>query len=481
MLRVVALFLVVAIVCAADVRPWTLVADPRAPNQWFATWPGVKGILSVRAENESTAVNAFTVSHALDGQSRMTGLAAWQHPQTGDVLLYATSYDDNRVWRYQLDARTGASRGQLQMLAPDHPMGVALFDDGDTVCVSGELANARVVQCYRIQRRLDDDGISIDEWWVMMSNYQWERTAAPQPVAEAVWRDPRALGIEGSPSGSLWVDTTERLIRFPLDSITGAYMPQEVPLPLGAERLALGDGVIVAPTAARRVTWQTQPTTSDAEPLYAHTQQLLRAVIWRHATLSDVDRVTLHLDPNAQVRHQFNRLATAVAQGEVSASATVTPPPSATTTRTAPPTGTPSGTLPPSATPTPSPSSSWPVTSAVGVEQTKEDSGRSSSPNTALWGLSALALPVCCAAVALVAVGAYRGRRQLSRAMPGRLRVKFGAMPTHDLQPMMLTVESTLEDTASWNEIYDPSSASSIALSPPGDDSRFDGALISRQ
>lgn len=489
MLRALALFVAVLAACTAavDVRPWTLVADPRAPHQWFATWPGVKGISLVAADNASTAVNGFTVSHLLDGHSRMTGLAAWQHADTGDLLLYVASYDDHRVWRYQLDARTGASRGQLQMVAPDHPMGLALFDDGDTMCVSGELADARVVQCYRIQRRLDADGVSIDEWWVMMANYQWERdsVAAPHPKAEAMWRDPRALAIEGSPAGSLWIDTKERLIRFPLDSITGAYMPQEVPVSLGAERLPLGDGVIVAPSAARRVTWQTQPTTQDAEPLHEHTQQLLRAVIWRQATLSDAERVRLHLERDARVERQFNRLAAALAQGEVSPSATVTRTPSA----TALPTTTPSATLlppPPSSTPTPTATSSSatrPIPVVAG-DQDKVASGRASSgTNTALWGLSALVVPLCCAVAALAAVAVYRGRRQLTRAVPGRLRVKFGAMPTQDLKPMTMRVESSLDEDPlmQWERIYDTNSASSIAMSPPGADSRFDGELISRQ
>lgn len=488
MLRALALFVAVLAACTAavDVRPWTLVADPRAPHQWFATWPGVKGISLVAADNASTAVNGFTVSHLLDGHSRMTGLAAWQHADTGDLLLYVASYDDHRVWRYQLDARTGASRGQLQMVGPDHPMGLALFDDGDTMCVSGELANARVVQCYRIQRRLDADGVSIDEWWVMMANYQWERdsVAAPQPKAEAMWRDPRALAIEGSPAGSLWIDTKERLIRFPLDSITGAYMPQEVPVSLGAERLTLGDGVIVAPSAARRVTWQTQPTIQDAEPLHEHTQQLLRAVIWRQATLSDAERVRLHLERDARVERQFNRLPAALAQGEVSPSATVAPTPSV----TALPTTTPSGTVPPSGTPTPTATASATQPIAVSTaddnDQTKAASGHASSgPNTALWGLSALAVPLCFAVAALTAVAVYRGRRQLSRTVPGRLRVRFGAMPTQDVKPMIMRAESSLDEDPlmQWERIYDTNSASSIAMLPPADDSRFDGELISRQ
>ena len=509
------LFIAVALVAcvhAEALRSWTLVDLPSgSPSpQWLATWPGVRGVMLVSADNTSTVHNAVQVRRIIDGHDRMTGLTVWRDSNlgTGDLLVYVNSFDDHRVWRYQVDPTTWEVRGQLQMLSPQHPLGLALSADGDSICVSGDTGNGeiRVAQCYRISRALSDDGVTIDEWWVMMSNFQWTGAATDptRPRAEALLYDSNALPTEASRAGSLWIDCKHQpgqLVRFPVDSITGAFMPAFLALPgsLDAQRLtwtAVADGshLLVTADSAYKVTWSSDTGAagvSAATPLWltTTTHDHLRAVVWRHTALDSFQRLDLAL-LGASTAVEFNLLDEAVQSGEVSQSSSLTPSvsrtPSSVPSATRVPEASPSTTRaayipPPSATLNPSPvptASTEPVVVVVVVDDpvlivmnaSTNDSEKIASSDSddnsndslhGLWALTSLALPCCCVPVAVWVV--WRKRRTLSRGMPARMTwLKSGQTQ----QPYALACASGANDgaTGQWSQYYDVGDPSAVAI-----------------
>lgn len=499
--RIVVACLLVAVALVAwsnaeSLRAWTLVDVPGGDgSQWLATWPGVRGVMLVSADNTSTVQNSINVKRIIDGHDRMTGLTAWRDDEfgTGDLLVYVNSFDDHRVWRYQVDSTTWEVRGQLQMLSPQHPLGLSLATNGDNICVSGDTAaggETRVVQCYRVSRALSDDGVTIDEWWVMVSNFQW--TGGPEdpthPRAEALLYDANALPTEASLAGSLWVDCKQQpgqLVRFPVDSITGAFMPDFLALPasLPAERLtwtsssSTGSHLLVAGDSAYEVSWSLasgSPGINAATPLWRATSahDHLRAVVWRHVSLDPFQRLDLAL-LGAQATVTFDLVREAIASGEVSASPSITPSTSGTPSE-APATATHTVAPSPSATvaPSPVPSASAAALDNGGDEplpwnqndSEKVASGHHNNNNQslhALWALTSLALPCLCVPVAVWAV--WRKRRTLSRAIPSQMTwLKSG----QSVQPYSMGVASAPTDgaTGSWSQYYDVGDPSAVAI-----------------
>jgi len=418
---------------------------PGESAHWLATWPGVHGVMSVRADNESSVANRLHISTLLPGHDRITGVAACRDTRFSALFVYVTSYDEHRVWRYQLDTVSGAVVGQLQMLSPRQPRALSVVgEDCDRVCVSGSMDDERrVVQCYRVERRLDDDAISVDEWWVMISNYQWPRDAAsdaPQP--EALVHDPRATALEASPGGSLWIDTlaTDDVTRFAVDSMTGIHFPHTLSLPahMSPRRLSwYDDGLTVADAdTVATVQWSTSGpdhwTVRDTHPLHV--------VAWRYALMDPFDRLALADNPSFVIERSFNRLEQAIALGEVSASSTSTASPMPTASRS------PTGTAAASLSPTPAPTAVQPsIESSTLVEEVS--GGKSHHTNLdALWALTVLMLPCCCfVALVAVAVARQRRKRQLStRSLPMQVQT------------------TTLSE--GWTDLYDRNQSSFVAV-----------------
>ena len=443
---------VVGCCLATPVRPWTLVDLPGSSTQWLATWPGVRGIMLLSADTESAVTNRLTVHRVASGYDRTTGLAVWPSDLNSDLLVYVNSYDEHRVWRYQIDPATWRVRGQLQMQSPQHPLGVSLSADGETACVSGDSPTSRVVQCYRIARALDDDGVTINEWWVLKSNFQWDGSVT-QPRPEALLFDSRALPTDVSPHGSVWIDSKlspGNLVRFPMDSLTGAFMPSTLVFPtaLPEQRLvwstAEASHVIVSEHDAYTIDWsetQNAPAMVPAEPLFetvdSHTH--LKAVVWREAALDNFDRLTLGAD-NAVITITFDRTPEALAVGEIAA----TPSPL------------PSASQAPSHMPTPS-GSPAPTHEAVPVisDKTTKKHGNSDSLE-GLWALVTLVLPLCC--VPCIAFVAWKKRDAIRRLLPRQ--------HANDLKPYEMFASSLMvaEQGFQFHEYYDSRTATSVAI-----------------
>lgn len=462
----------VAAAAAANLSPWAFEPVPDEPAHWLATWPGVHGVLSVRADNMSTVINRLRVETLLPGHDRITGLAACREGR--DLLVYVTSYDDHRVWRYQLDGESGAVRGQLQMLSPHNPRAVLALDGCRQICVSGSDAHdthRRVVQCYRVDRALDDDGVSIDEWWVMVSAYQWPRAdgddgATPSP--ESLLHDPHATALEASPSGSLWIDTKtqRRLVRFAVDSQTGVHFPDEYPLPgaLSAQRLDWAAGTLgVADSEDTAVLdWSDTGllgwTSLDGPHQLSDHEEALRVIAWRYAGLGAFDRLALADDRSTVIEMSFNRLAEAIAIGEVSASPSNSPTPTPTTT----PSETPTRTSQPSPSPSVTPMPTVPVY-APGVES-KESGGGGGDKHghDELWALTTLLVP--CACVPIVLFVMYRKRHRLGRPWR-RGGGDLKSMELHDAGGG--DDEQPLSPDAGWYDMYDGDVRSAVAIPHP--------------
>lgn len=460
------LLLLAAVASASSLHAWTLLDLPATAAdepQWLATWPGVASVLLLRADNHSTVQNSISVRRVLDGHDRMTGMALWYDTEfgTGDALLYVNSFDDHRVWRYQLDPETWAVRGQLQMLAPAHPMGLALRSDGDQMCVSGDGVNpaSRGAHCYRISRALADDGQTIDEWWVLMAYFEWEDPSASKlPVSETVLFDSQARAVETSPRGSLWIDTKQtQLVRFPVDSTSGAFAAEVLPLPsafASEPRLDWtdrnGTQVLVAADegAALRIQWNGAPALSSAEPLHRWMSvgdDLLRAVVWRQVVLDPFQRLELADNHEAVLTVSFDRLPAAILAGEVSASPSQTPSISATASISH--SISPSPSIPP---PTPSPSAAAIVPSeeshiASGNSRHKKDN------NDGYFGFFALlALPCCCVAGFLVVLGVQRWKARAANTLRDYPVVEMGVT---DSEPL-----------AHWEEQYEATGPASVRI-----------------
>lgn len=486
--------LVVSACVATDaLRPWTLVDLPLPGTQprWLATWPGVRGVMLVSTTDDSTVSNSITVQRVINGHERMTGLAVW-HDTTlgsGDLLVYVNSFDNHRVWRYQVDPTDWSVRGQLQMLSPQHPLGLTLSAGGDSICVTGDTTDAtRVVQCYRISRALADDGVTINEWWVLMSNFQWTGAAADpeHPRAESLMYDTQALPTEASRAGSVWVDPKQPagwLVRFPVDSITGAFMPSSLTLPDGLDAVRLSwtitevgnQHLLVAANSAYRVSWSRDtgaPVVSAAEPLHATVSphDHLRAVVWRNAALGQFDRLDLALGGNV-VTLSYNRLDDAIAVGEVAPSPSqtpsTTPPPSQTPTQTplstathSPmPSATATRTAQATASPTPTPFAKLPVNSEDKVAS--GDKSDSSSSLHALWALTVLALPCCALPCAVYLVV----RKRHSIATTGGVAWLRRGKPA---QPYTMGLTTGGgggdESTGTWTTDYDIGTPAAVAI-----------------
>lgn len=467
MRAVLALLLLISVatlIGASSLHSWTLLDLPATENdepQWLATWPGVAAVMLLRADNHSTVQNSVTLRRVLDGHDRMTGMALWYDNEfgTGDALLYVNSFDDHRVWRYQLDPRTWSVRGQLQMLAPPHPMGLALRSDGDQMCVSGDGVNpgSRGAHCYRISRTLADDGQTIDEWWVLMAYFEWEDpSGSKQPVSETLLFDSHARAVETSHRGSLWIDTKQwQLVRFPVDSTSGAFAAEVLSLPdafASEPRLDWtnrnGTQMLVAAEegAALRVHWDSAPTLDSAEPLHrwlSDDNDLLRAVVWRQLTLDAFQRLELADNHEAALVISFDRLSAAISAGEVSASPSHTP--SVSSSASVSHSNTPSPSIPP---PTPSPSA-LPV---LPSEESHIASGHKKKNNNddGYFGFFALlAIPCCCVAGFLVMLAAQRWK----------------ARSTNKLRDYpVVEMHNDGERLTGWDEQYDATGPASVRV-----------------
>ena len=490
------LLLLLAVTAAATaLHPWTMV--PVADRQWLATWPGVHGVILMTADNTSTVANRVHAERVLGGHDRMTGLAVWEDTEfgTGDLLLYVNSFDDHRVWRYQVTPDTWEVRGQLQVLSPERPHGLALDVTGDKMCVSGDTSLGRVVKCYRIQRALADNGVDLNEWWVLVSNFQWTADSGPGegPRAEAVLYDERALPTDASVSGSLWVDTKQArrpLVRFPVASITGAFMPSftELPADISSERLTWTDTpttqLLLSAQSAYRLQWTKlggAPLVLPAEPLHRTTDaaDYLRGTLWRQTSLDVFQR--LDLDDGGTVVVEFNRLADAIAVGEVAASPSQTPSqsPTPSETSTASPSATPGATPLPSATlpPTPKPSL-LPEIVVLPDEKEAAQKHHGGTSNERLWALTTLIVPFCC--VPLAVVVAWRNRRGIARAVRQPRAALRWPKRSDSLQPYSVTGQGGEEGIAAgWTRLYDDREATAIALPLARDNSDFgDGQFV---
>jgi len=464
--------LLVAIVVAAvhtqDTRrpAWSFVPSG-TPNVWFATWPGIAGVMRVTACNSSLLRNELTITSQLTGHDRMTSVAVFVDAQLSpDTLMYVTSYDTSRVYRYQLSSTTGGVRGGLSFAAPLFPRGLVVSDDGERACVTGAVdVSTRTVRCYRITRALADDGVTLDEWWVMVSNFEWSvhTDTSLSATTDAVWFDSQARIEEAAASGSLWIDDTLEggLIRFAVDSASGrnaaeatanVYTPGATHLTqtwranADTHVIALVSGVFV------RVQW-----TASGTPVIVgvprafeavNAAEYATAVMWRQSALDDVQRLQLELVPGATVTVTFDRIAEALAIGEF-----VIPSPSATPTGTAAPTA--QATPPP--TPVPS-SQGTPSPGALDANPTdapaKSEDGQSQKPPQALWALTALLAVPCCLGLAFVGVVYLKRRRLLPARADAWLSWRSGG-----LQPINLASEHSADDQQAGTEMTTLSAA----------------------
>lgn len=466
--------------CAESFHAWTIVPNPVESNTWLATWPGVNGLMMIRAANASTVTNELTVSQlASMGHDRMTGLAVWNDVEfnTQTTLVYVNAYDDHHVWRYQMDIKTGVIKGQLQMQSPNLPIGLSLSRDGDTICVTGTnaLNQARIVQCYRITRSLDDDGVTINEWWVMTSNFQWNPTTTSTSTtltSESVLFDANALPTEASRRGSLWIDTrkSNSLVRFPFASLSGAYMPSFVALPSNTnqDRVAWSTEnhntqIIADPVQIYTINWNgnAPELTIASRPYDALTlNDYLMAIVWRFSSLDSFDRVQFHTTTGFSVTIPIQRTADAISIGEIAPSPTPMPTSSAM----------PSVSVTATVTPVPSRLPTVPIIeNTTGVEISDNDNSHKHSPDySGLWALVTLVLPCLCIPIVLVLV--WKKRRLFAHA--NRLTVNV-MWPGNHVQSMPLDVQSETDDSPGWNPLYDQRMAKCIAIPTGNENSPF--------
>ncbi len=301
-------FLVVVLTTCCLAQPWAMA--PLPDSGWLATMSGVHGVLRVETDSQSA-----TVSSLLRGHDRMTGVVVVQDDVLGthDLLVYVASFDGHSVYRYQVDAETNSVRGELAMVSPTNPRGLALAA-ADRMCVSGSSSpEVRVLQCYRITRALSDDGVTIDEWWVMVSNFQWD---ADQQDASTdfILFDPQSKPVEAARGGSVWVDDTRgSLVRFAVDSATGLHFPDTLTGVYSADQPHLtftasdapDTHYVVEPERVVRIAWtdNNAPQAAVLDRPYAAMSgaDWLRAVVWRALVLDAEQRVYISLVDDAVV------------------------------------------------------------------------------------------------------------------------------------------------------------------------------------
>lgn len=446
--------------CGVAAHPWAMAPLPGDGRAWAATMPGLHGVVQMHADSTSVIVNTLNTSVLVRGHDRISGVAVVRDTMlgTGDLLVYVAAFDGDAVYRYQLDGRTGAVRGELAMLSPDSPRSVVLAAD-DRICVTGTHApDVRVLQCYRIMRALDDaDGATINEWWVMVSQFLWDAPTDGIAVDHVLF-DSRAKSLEAARGGSLWIDDTHgSLVRFAVDSVSGMHLPDVM-------RAAYAPGVahtvftaedtrdrhyFVEADRVRVLQWVDGEPRLEALPTpwkQMTPRDWLRAVVWRASSLSDEQRVYLSLTAGAAFALPLDRTAEAIASGEMAASPSATPQPSATATGTVPP----SASATPSATPTP--------TVFIHIEEEVAEPHNGKRDLTGLWALVVLVLPCC--ALPVVLVLAWTNRRRIAPYLPRRgwLAIK----PSGGLQPMDL--HGVSGEPVATQSFYDMNTATSVAV-----------------
>lgn len=263
-----ALALLVATVVA--VRPWS-IARSAATERCYATWPRTTGIYQL----DTDAVDVIQGVLEVD---RLDTAGAWTVPQTGGIaivqdsmlgvtLLFGIEPVAGQIVRYTLDEHTAGTVSKLSdrmviLSGLSAPEALAFDAAGETVCVTYTHASTGVhmARCYRISRQpsvLSHNGI--DEWWTSVGYYPYAASSssplAPIQSLSAIGFDAHARPLEHA-TRSLWIDhawDTQRRVmtRFPLVR-DGSSTPESTEI--------YHDGP--APTdSAEHIVWQFAPDT----------------------------------------------------------------------------------------------------------------------------------------------------------------------------------------------------------------------------